>query len=146
MSSDEGMKFVGVDRQLQEFFSEASAEFASVAAYLASHGTQWKFKPPAASHFGGLWEAAVKSTKFHLRRVIGDSTLTFEEMTTVLTQIEAFLNSRPLTAQSDVPTDIPALTPGHFLIGGPLNAVREPSLCRRSSKSIVSLAVDPANA
>ncbi|XP_033224231.1 uncharacterized protein LOC117177545 [Belonocnema kinseyi] len=122
------MNFVGADRQLQKMFSEASAEFASVATYLASHGTQWKFNPPAAPHFGGLWEAAVKSTKFHLRRVIGYSTLTFEEMTTLLTQIEACVNSRPLRAQSDDPTDISALTPGHFLIGGPLNTVPEPSL------------------
>ncbi|XP_033228563.1 uncharacterized protein LOC117180265 [Belonocnema kinseyi] len=106
-SSDEGTNFVGADRQLQEMFSEASAEFASVATYLASHGTEWKFNPHAAPHFGGLWEAAVKSTKFHPRRVIVYSTL---------------------TAQSDDTTDISALTPGHFLIGGPLNAVPEPSL------------------
>ncbi|XP_033225740.1 uncharacterized protein LOC117178423 [Belonocnema kinseyi] len=128
LSSDEGTNFVGADRELQEMFSEASAKFASVATYLASHGTQWKFNPPAAPHFGCLWEAAVKSTKFHLRRVIGDSQLTFDEMTTLLTQIKACLNSRPLRAQSDDPTDISALTPGHFLIGGPLNAVSEPSL------------------
>ncbi|XP_033229487.1 uncharacterized protein LOC117181027 [Belonocnema kinseyi] len=128
LSSDEGTNFAGADRQLQEMFSEASAEFASVATYLASYGTQWRFNPPAAPYFRGLWEAAVKSTKFHLRRVIGDSTLTFEEMTTLLTQIEACLNSRPLRAQSDDPTDISALTPGHFLIGASLNAVPEPLL------------------
>ncbi|XP_033232100.1 uncharacterized protein LOC117183055 [Belonocnema kinseyi] len=128
LSSDEGTNFVGADRELQEMFFEASVEFASIATYLASHGTQRKFNPPEAPHFGGLWEAAVKSTKFHLRRVIGDSTLTFEEMTTLLTQIEACLNSRPLRAQSDNPTDISSLTSGHFLIGGPLNAVPEPSL------------------
>ncbi|XP_033232027.1 uncharacterized protein LOC117183004 [Belonocnema kinseyi] len=75
LCSHEGTNFVGADRQLQVMFSEASAEFASVATYLASHGIQWKFNPPAAPHFGVLWEAAVKSTKFHLRRVIGDQLL-----------------------------------------------------------------------
>ncbi|EFN70688.1 hypothetical protein EAG_00141, partial [Camponotus floridanus] len=60
-----------------------------------------------------LWEAAVKSTKHHLRRVIGESTLTFEEMSTLLAQIEACLNSRPLQALSDDPDDLSALTPGH---------------------------------
>ncbi|XP_033229123.1 uncharacterized protein LOC117180742 [Belonocnema kinseyi] len=128
LSTDEGANFVEADRQLQEMFSEASAEFASIATYLASLGTQWKFNPPAAPNFGSLWEAAVKSTKFHLCRVIGDSTLTFEEIITLLTQIEACLNSRPLRAQSDDPTDISALTSGHFLIGGLLNTVSEPSL------------------
>ncbi|XP_033232068.1 uncharacterized protein LOC117183033 [Belonocnema kinseyi] len=128
LSSDEGTNFVGADRQLKEMFSEASAEFVLVATYLASHGTQWKFKPPATPHFGGIWEAVVRSTKFDLRRVIGDSTLTFKEMTTLLTQIETFLNFWPRRAQSDDATDISALTPGHFLIGGPLNTVPEPSL------------------
>ncbi|XP_033218068.1 uncharacterized protein LOC117173538 [Belonocnema kinseyi] len=83
LSTDKGTNFVGADRQLQEMLSEASAEFTLVATYLASHGTQWKFNPPEAPYFGGLWEAAVKSTKFHLRRVFGDSTLTFEEMMTL---------------------------------------------------------------
>lgn len=54
--------------------------------------------------------------------------LTYEEMATLLTQIEACLNSRPLSALSDDPADITALTPGHFLIGSTLKAVPEPSL------------------
>ncbi|XP_025266779.1 uncharacterized protein LOC112638780 [Camponotus floridanus] len=79
-------------------------------------------------HFGGLWEAAVKSTKHHLRRVIGEATLTYEEMATLLTQVEACLNSRPLQPLTDDPDDLAALTPGHFIIGAPLVAVPEPSL------------------
>ncbi|XP_076298044.1 uncharacterized protein LOC143217542 [Lasioglossum baleicum] len=75
---------------------------------------------------GGLWEAAVKSMKAHLRRVIGESTLTFEEMTTLLCRIEACLNSRPLTPLSDDPNDLSPLTPGHFLIGEPLRGALEP--------------------
>lgn len=77
--------------------------------------------------FDGLWEAAVKVTKHHLRRVMGSATLTFEEMTTLLTQI-ACLNSRPLQALSDDPNDLMALIPGHFLIGELLCALPEPSL------------------
>lgn len=75
-------------------------------------------------------EATIKSVK-HLRRVIGDST--FEEMSTVLAQIEACLNSRLLQALSDDSEDINALTPGHFLIGTAINAVSEPSLIEEPS-------------
>ena len=63
--------------------------------YLAGHGTdKWKFNPPTAPNFGGLlWEAAVRFEKHHFRRVLRDSSLTYEEMTTFLPQIEACLNS-----------------------------------------------------
>lgn len=64
--------------------------------------------------------------KHHLKRVIGDSTLTFEEISTLLCQIEACLNSRPLYALSAHPSDLTALTPGHFLIGEPLSVVPKP--------------------
>lgn len=69
---------------------------------------------------GGLWEAAVRSTKFHLRRVLGESSLTYEEMYTLLVQIEACLNSRPLMPMSNDPNDYLPLTPSHFLIGDSL--------------------------
>ncbi|XP_055325653.1 uncharacterized protein LOC129579538, partial [Sitodiplosis mosellana] len=84
--------------------------------------TQWKFIPPSAPHMGGLHEAAVKSAKAHLKRVIGAQQLTFEQLATLLTQVEACLNSRPLLALSDDATDELALTPGHFLVGEPLVA------------------------
>ncbi|XP_024874028.1 uncharacterized protein LOC112455996 [Temnothorax curvispinosus] len=126
--SDCGTNFVGADRVLRELFRASSADGRRLAHAAAAEGVKWHFNPPAAPHFGGLWEAAVKSTKFHLRRVIGETTLTFEEMSTLLAQVEACLNSRPLQALSDDPDDISALTPGHFLIGAPLLAVPEPAL------------------
>ena len=61
---------------------------------------------PNAPHFGGLWEAGVKATKHHLLRVIGDHTVTFEELSNFLVEIEACLNSRPLWVLSDDPDDL----------------------------------------
>jgi Family of unknown function (DUF5641) len=83
--------------------------------------------------FGGLWEAAVKSAKYHLVRIVGDTQLTFEEMTTVLAKIEAILNSRPLVAEPSDPEDVNAITPGLFLIGRPLVAILEPNYVDVSS-------------
>ncbi|XP_025270370.1 uncharacterized protein LOC112639710 [Camponotus floridanus] len=121
--SDRGTNFVGADNELRALFSANSKEGRQIRTRLADERIEWCFNPPAAPHFGGLWEAAVKSVKHHLRRVIGDAKLTYEEMATLLAQIESCLNSRPLQAMSDDPEDLEALTPGHFLVGTALNAI-----------------------
>ncbi|XP_029159529.1 uncharacterized protein LOC114931579 [Nylanderia fulva] len=122
-------RFVSRRGLCAEIYSDcATAEGHRIVLAATAQGIRWHFNPPAAPHFGGLWKAAVKSTKFHLRRVIGETTLTFEKLSTLLAQIEACLNSRPLQALSDDPEDVSALTPGHFLVGAPLLAVPEPSL------------------
>lgn len=54
--------------------------------------------------------------------------LTYDELHTVVSQIAAILNSRPLTPLSNDPNDFSALTPGHFLVGRPLTSVPEPDL------------------
>lgn len=119
-------------------FKVASTFYNECAANLANQGTLWKFIPPGAPHFGGLWEASVKSVKYHLRRIIGEHKLTYEEMTTLLAQIEACLNSRPLHALSNEPSDLTALTPGHLLIGESLLCVPEPSLLQTRMESLPS--------
>ncbi|XP_030759214.1 uncharacterized protein LOC115884703, partial [Sitophilus oryzae] len=78
-----------------------------------------------APHFGGLWEAGVKSAKFHIKRVMKDVPLTYEEFLTILTQIEACLNSRPLYPLTNDPSDIQPLTPSHFLIGERITTIPE---------------------
>ena len=82
--------------------------------------------------FRGIREAAVKSFKTHLRHIVGNVKLTFEEMTTVLTQIEACLTSRPVSPLPYYDDDgVEALSPGHFLIGRPLNSLPHPSFTYR---------------
>ena len=81
---------------------------------------EWHFNAPAWPSAGGIWEAAVKSMKHHLKRVLGEQKLTFEDLTTLLTKIEACLNSRPLCPLTEDPDDFyNYLTPGHFLTGSP---------------------------
>ncbi|XP_033214033.1 uncharacterized protein LOC117171090 [Belonocnema kinseyi] len=100
--------------------SERRKPVISLSVKLTRH-----FIPPRSPHFGGLWEAAVKSFKHHWVHVIGDRLLTYEEFTTLATEIEGILNSRPLTPVPSDPNDLAALTPGHFLTGDSLTAVPE---------------------
>ncbi|XP_077280416.1 uncharacterized protein LOC143907471 [Temnothorax americanus] len=128
MYSDCGTTFIRADAALKKMFIQSSQKHQRIAQILQRDCTRWEFNPPGAPHMEGKWEAVVKSVKFHLRRTIGETLLTTEEFTTLLTQIEAILNSRPLEPLSDDPEDVSALTPGHFLIGGPITTIPEPSL------------------
>ena len=106
-------------------FLEQQRTQNKISNFCAAEHINWRFIPERVPHFGGLWEAAIKSMKQHLRRTMGEKKLTFEECTTLLTQIESCLNSRPLVP---LPTqgDQEALTPGHFLIGKALESLPNP--------------------
>lgn len=116
--SDCGTNFTGAASELEESLKLAAE----------SEAITWHFNPPSAPHFGGIWESGIKSVKTHLYRVIGSQILTFEELYTLVTQVEALLNSRPLCALSSDPNDLGSLTPGHFLTLEPLTAPPDPDL------------------
>jgi hypothetical protein len=127
--SDNGSNFIGAANQETKKFKSflKSSEFQSdVINKLTERNTEFHFIPARSPHMGGLWEINVKSVKNHIKRSIGLATPTFEEMYTLLTRIEAILNSRPLTPISNDPNDLEPLTPGHFLSPGEsLTAVHE---------------------
>ncbi|XP_011863852.1 PREDICTED: uncharacterized protein LOC105559823 [Vollenhovia emeryi] len=127
MYSDNGTTFAGADKELRNAYQAALSD-NDFQNRTASDGILWKFIPPHAPHFGGLWESGVRSVKHHIRRVLGSHFLTFEEFTTLLSRIEACLNSRPLEPLTDTLDDFEPLTPGHFLIGSAITMPPEPSL------------------
>ena len=117
--SDHGTNFVGANRELKDLneFLEQQKTQEVISKFCSSQSVEWRFIPERSPHFGGLWEASVKSMKYHLKRIVSTVRLTYEEMSTVLTQIEACLNSRPLVPLTCNEDGLEALTPGHFLIG-----------------------------
>ncbi|XP_070068174.1 uncharacterized protein [Drosophila takahashii] len=125
--SDNGTTFHGSKRVLEEMrllaIKHSKDEYLS--NYFANERILWHFIPPSAPHFGGIWESGVRSIKLHMKRVMGSTALTFEKLSTVLIQIEALLNSRPLCSSGD--TTLDSLTPAHFLTGAPYTAIPEPS-------------------
>lgn len=138
MYSDCGRNFVGAARHLQEMYALllSAAEKEVVSRALTQREITWHFNPPYAPHFGGLWEAGVKSVKGHIRRSIGIQILTYEEYSTLFCRVESILNSRPLCAISSDPTDYDVLTPNHFLTGVMSTAIPEADLSHLSTNRL----------
>lgn len=127
--SDNATNFQASNSQLKELAQQMrSGEFIdAVEDCCNAHHIEWKFIPPRSPHFGG-WEAAVKSAKYLLIRTLHNHHLVYDEFITVVAEIEAILNSRPLSALSNDPNDLQPLTPGHFLTGAPLRGITEGNL------------------
>ncbi|XP_057374666.1 uncharacterized protein LOC130695542 [Daphnia carinata] len=113
--SDNGTNFVGAQRELAECLQNLNQD--AILRHLNRQPSKWVFNPPAAPHFGGVWERMVRAAKIALRAVLGNQRLTDEILLTALTLIENILNSRKLTPISDDPNDSECLTPNHLLLG-----------------------------
>ncbi|KRY91134.1 hypothetical protein T4D_15922 [Trichinella pseudospiralis] len=115
IQSDNFSTFKMADRQLKNLFSRPSLD--KVQRTMIRHRIEWKFITERAPWNGGYWERLVRSVKNTLKKILGRTTLDEEELTTVLCEIEAKINARPLTFVGDDVKDADALTPFHFLIG-----------------------------
>ncbi|CAH0663689.1 unnamed protein product [Chilo suppressalis] len=128
--SDNGTAFIGANRQLKQLYGQAVSDYAT------SEIIRWKFIPPSAPFMGGAWERLIKSVKTALKISLGDRTPSDEVLSTLLCEVEAIVNSRPLTHVPTNPNDQEALTPLHFILGSssgrPFPASLQPSdLCSR---------------
>ena len=74
-------------------------------------------QPPSAPHFGGVFEAMIKSSKKAMRAILGDASVTDEELHTAIVGAEGQRNSRPITYVSSDANDLTPLTPNHFVVG-----------------------------
>lgn len=130
--SHHASNFIGAVCELWDLaqFVESQKTQNLFSEFCSSQNIQWKFIPEHAPCFGGIWESSVKSLKTHLRRIVGAVKLTFEEFTTVLAQMETWLNSRPLTLLPSDDDEVEALTHGHFLIARPLESLPNPAFYR----------------
>ena len=126
--------FVGAANELKAFMNEWDK--STIESDLAQKKIVWKFNPPGAPHFGGIWEKLVQSCKKVMIAILDNRSLTDEVLSTTMCLVEQTLNAIPLTALSDDPEDLTALTPNHFLLGRE-NASAKPA---KSERRRVSLA------
>lgn len=124
---DNASTFKCADAELSKLYKAYNSKEhqANVQAFSAEKGINFHFIPCYSPIVGGLWESNVKVTKYHLKRTVQKALLTYEQLNTVLCEIEGILNSRPLLPMSSDVNNVSYLSPGHFLIGTSLNSYPE---------------------
>ncbi|XP_053698901.1 uncharacterized protein LOC128745855 [Sabethes cyaneus] len=138
LCSDNATNLRGAARKFRELYqhiNEAEQD-DKVVDFFSNKGIEWKFIPARSPHHGGLWEAGIRVTKGFLSKIGGDARFTFEELSTVLAQVSACMNSRPISPLSSDPSDPQPLTAAHFLVGRPLRAVPEINQLERNIGSL----------
>ena len=100
-------RFVSRRARPRRMISDNAPTFRAAAGIV---DIDWSFNLPGSPWFGGFYERLVSSVKAPLRKVLGQALLHLQELYTVLPEIEALINSRPLTHEGDH-VDQPAITP-----------------------------------
>ena len=112
--SDNGTNFTSADKELRQAIGKWNQEM--IKEFLQQKEILWVFNPPTASHMGGVWERMIRSVRKIFNAVLKEQNLTEESLVTLMCEVKAILNSRPLTKISDDPNDLQALTPNHLLL------------------------------
>ncbi len=112
--SDNGTNFHAANNLLQEL----AKRLETGKIHERRPSIKWKFNPPYASHYGGVFERLIGAAKAALHHALpAHHLLTLEQFTTALAEVEGVLNARPLAYVSAGQDDFSALTPNHFLCG-----------------------------
>ena len=110
--SDNASCFTSASRELKQLFNSPELQEA-----IAEHGVEWHFIPKRSPWYGGFWERLIGIVKNTLRKVLGRAFVTENELNTLLTEIEASINDRPLTNISTEPGSLIPLTPSQLMTG-----------------------------
>lgn len=109
-----GTNFIGAERELRESLNALNQDKIQTA--MLQKGIKWYFNPPAGSHHGGVWERLILMVRNVLHSVLSQQVLDAEGLQTLICEVEAILNDRPITKLSEDPMDLEALTPNHLLL------------------------------
>ena len=110
--SDNATTFVGAASYLSQLQSDPK-----VHDLLREKGCEWKFIPARAPWFGAIWERLIGVLKAGLKKVLARALVSIEELLTVVTELEATINDRPLTYASGDKDDLEPITPSMLLYG-----------------------------
>lgn len=113
--SDNAKTFKRASLEIEELNSILRNDY--VQSFALKRRVQWKFIVERAAWWGGFWERLVRTVKDSLKLSIGKALLNFDELQTILTEIEATINARPLTYIDNDPNNPLILSPANFLTG-----------------------------
>ena len=111
---DQAPQHILMDKVFQEAWKNVS-NHQGVKTYMSDKGVIWHFTPAYSPWSRGFVEILVKSAKQALLRTIGKLTLSFDHLQTILCEVSAMLNSRPLTYTTDDIKSMYVLTPQEFM-------------------------------
>ena len=117
--TDRGTNFIGSEQELSSEVDRLLKSESVIHEATLRKNIDWVFNTPNASHHGGVWERLIRSIRKILNSLLSQQTLTEETLRTLLCEVEAVLNSRPLTAVSHDHRDPQPLSPNDLLqLGG----------------------------
>ena len=120
--SDNASTYTAAAKELNKLFQSITLKTA-----LIHKGTTWQFIPKRAPWYGGFWERLVGMVKTSLK-TLGRAFITLTDLQTIIVEVEAVLNDRPLTHLSSVTGDPEPLTPSHLLCGRRIVPLPHPDL------------------
>lgn len=114
--TDNGTNFVATEREMREEIQRWNQQ--QIQDFMLQKNIQWEFNPPAASHFGGIWERLIRSVRKVMYSVMHEQNIRFndEGLITLFCEVEGILNGRPIMELSNDVNDLKVLTPNDLLL------------------------------
>ena len=114
LRSDNGTNFIGAERELREEIKKWNQ--VKFNNEMLQRNINWKFNPPAGSHFGGIWERQIRTVRKIMSALVKQQLLTDDSLSTLFCEIEAIVNNRPITTVQGSAGDLDPLTPNTLLL------------------------------
>ena len=106
--SDNGGNFVKGAKELRKAVNDWNQ--SQIHDFLLQRHIKWTFNPPTGSHHGGVWERCIRTTRKVINATMKEQVLDDEGINTLMCEVEAIVNGRPITKLADDPRDMEPLT------------------------------------